>query len=91
MSTKKIRLNLEKELRQELVVLIDIIFAMYGDHWSFKEVAQQSNLCEATVRRLWGGLWVRPAFQTIQKLANGVGLTFSVTDSEGVKVSLLSE
>lgn len=78
------------QLREELWEALEIIFTCYGDDLSFKEIAKLSGLSVPTVRRLWGGSWLYPRFQTIQKLASGIGLSVGITRG-GVTLSLSEE
>lgn len=83
--------DIRKELlREELWEALEIIFACYGDDFSFKEIAKLSELSVPTVRRLWGGSWLYPRFQTIQKLAFGTGLSVGIARG-GVTLSLSEE
>jgi len=78
--------RLEEELRQDTVILLDIIWAM-SEQESMESLAQRSGLSVATLYRLWGGIWSRPQFLTIQKLALAVGLEIRLA-KDGIRASL---
>ncbi len=77
----------ERELREQLVALLDITWSLYGFD-SMESISQQTGLSKATLYRLWGGLWKRPQILTLQKLCRPVGLQITLTNDGSVTTSL---
>jgi len=69
----------DKQLREEIVAAIDIIFTIVDDEgMTMKELAEASNLSLATVYRCWGCTFKKsPQFLTIIKLCHAVNIKFN--------------
>lgn len=80
----------ERELREQLVALLNITWSLYGFD-SMESIAQQTGLSKATLYRLWGCLWKRPQILTLQKLCWPVGLQITLTSDGSVKTSMSQE
>lgn len=66
----------QEHYRKEMVALTNILFLFYED-MSFEQIGELTKLHPNTLRNLWGGITKYPQFLTMQKLANGAGLSFS--------------
>lgn len=80
------KIELEASLREETEQLLGIIWLL-SENESFDDLAFRAGLSKATLYRLWGGLYKRPQFLTIQKLCLAVGLKTSF-DGHSIKISL---
>ena len=73
--TKSKKQLLEKQLRENTVALFNIIFTIIeSDGETFEDFAKRAGLSSATVYRMWGGTWVYPRHQTVQKMAYAAGV-----------------
>lgn len=86
MMLKRERAKKEQEFREDLEIILGIIWALTEEQ-PFEQLAQRAGLSVGTLYRLWGGLYVRPQFLTIQKLAAAVGMEIALT-KDGIVTSL---
>lgn len=67
---------MDPRYREDIVALMQLIFVMAEEQgYTFKQLAQESNLSVSTIYRCWGCTFRgSPQLLTLLKLANTVGL-----------------
>lgn len=88
MSTKrknyhKQKARLKKELREQLVAQLGIVFAVAdSEGYTFEELAEASYLSISTINRLYYGAFVWVRYETVQMLCKALDLPLNIDASD---------